>query len=512
MLRYEELDIVLKIKKLSLKWKIFGYLLGLAALLLAVLWLCQTVYLESFYTYIKEKDMESAVEQLKEAVEEEDYESAVYEIARANELSIKIVNQDGDEWLSEQFFPVSAIDKLTKEQLVMYFEEVREKNGQIEFRSGDGMTPAQIQEDIQKKPMPQNIPPDKQNEKGRPIEEHLQNFGRGGQESMVSAQMIEIEDESYLMLVAIQLTPVDATVQTLQVQLIYISIIIIMLALILAFIISRSVSSSIINVNQSAHELAKGNFDVSFEGRDYKEIAELSDTLNYATKELAKSENYQRELIANVSHDLRTPLTMIIAYSEVMRDLPGENSPENIQVVIEEAQRLTNLVNDMLDISKLQSGVLEVEKKRYNLTESINRVLERYSKLKEQERYQIQFIADCSVYVCADEYKIFQVLYNLINNAINYTGEDKKVTVEQIVKKDKVRIEVRDTGAGIPDEELENVWERYYKIDKVHKRAVKGTGLGLSICKNILKLHNAEYGVESKEMQGSIFWFELDIC
>ena len=165
----------------------------------------------------------------------------------------------------------------------------------------------------------------------------------------------------------------------------------------------------------------------------------------------------------------------------------------------------------MLDVSKLQAGVLQLEKRVYNLTESINGVMERYVKLKEQDQYQIQFLSEERVFVCADEYKIFQVLYNLINNAINYTGEDKKVVVEQIVKDGKVRIEVRDTGAGIPEEELDNVWERYYKVDKVHKRAIQGTGLGLSICKNILKLHQAEYGVESRQGCGSTFWFELEI-
>ena len=119
-----------------------------------------------------------------------------------------------------------------------------------------------------------------------------------------------------------------------------------------------------------------------FEGKDYREVAELSDTLNATAKELGKNESLRRELIANVSHDLRTPLTMIIAYAEVMRDLPGENTPENVQVVIDEAGRLTNLVNDMLDMSKLQAGVMEKNDTVYNLTESIESVLERYNKLK----------------------------------------------------------------------------------------------------------------------------------
>jgi signal transduction histidine kinase len=308
-----------------------------------------------------------------------------------------------------------------------------------------------------------------------------------------------------------QLTPVDATVNTLRIELVWITAIMVLLSLVIALLISRQVSKSFIKMNESAKELAKGNFDVRFEGKDYKEVAELSDTLNATAVELGKNEGLRRELIANVSHDLRTPLTMIIAYAEVMRDLPGENSPENVQVVIDEAERLTNLVNDMLDISKLQAGVLEKNAAVYNLTESIESVFGRYNKLKEQDGYTILFEYDQKIMVEADEYKIFQVIYNLINNAINYTGPDKTIWVRQIVKDGSVRIEVTDSGMGIAPEDLPYVWDRYYKVDKSHKRAVMGTGLGLSIVKNVLELHNAAYGVESTVGAGSTFWFELKI-
>ena len=250
---------------------------------------------------------------------------------------------------------------------------------------------------------------------------------------------------------------------------------------------------------------------MKFDGTSYKEIAQLSDTLNHTTQELAKAEGLQRELVANVSHDLRTPLTMITAYAEVMRDLPGENTPENVQVVIDEAKRLTSLVNDLLDVSKLQAGVTELDAKEYDLTESIESVLLRYSKFLEQNGYTIDFEYDRHVMVVADEYKIYQVIYNLVNNAINYTGDDKLVVVRQRVLGSIVRIEVIDTGKGIAPEEINNVWERYYKVDKNHKRAVMGTGLGLSIVKNILKLHNFKYGVNSQLDKGTTFWFEVKL-
>ena len=202
---------------------------------------------------------------------------------------------------------------------------------------------------------------------------------------------------------------------------------------------------------------------------------------------------------------------MITGYGEVMRDLPGENTPENIQIIIDEATRLSTLVNDLLDLSKIQSGAIQPEKSEFCLTDSIKNIFTRYAKLKEQDGYNILFESDEDVYIFADELKISQVIYNLVNNEVNYVGEDKTVIVTQKVNGKKVLIEVTDHGDGIPPEKLEYIWDRYYKVDKEHKRGVIGTGLGLSIVKGILDSHNARYGVRSTLGKGSTFWFELDI-
>jgi len=306
------------------------------------------------------------------------------------------------------------------------------------------------------------------------------------------------------------ITPINATVETLRVQLMYITLIMLALSLTLAFLISRKISRPIIQINQTAKLLANGDYDVHFAGHDFLEISELSNTLNYAAVELSKVEALRRELIANISHDLRTPLTMITGYAEVMRDLPGENTPENVQIIIDEAKRLTTLVNDILDLSKLQSGVQSLTPSVFNLTGNIREIIGRYSKLMEQNGYKIKFICGGDVFVNADQVKINQVVYNLINNAVNYTGPDKQVTVCQNAYDSKVKIEVIDSGEGIPEEQLPYIWNRYYKVDKKHKRAAVGTGLGLSIVKTILDMHHANYSVISSVGQGSIFWFELD--
>ena len=165
----------------------------------------------------------------------------------------------------------------------------------------------------------------------------------------------------------------------------------------------------------------------------------------------------------------------------------------------------------MLDLSKLQSGAIELETEQVCITDEINEIFRRYTKLVEQEGYNLSFKFDKNVYVNADRIKLGQVIYNFINNAINHCGEDKTVIVTQKANDKRVRIEVEDHGEGIPEDKLEYIWDRYYKVDKEHKRGVIGTGLGLSIVKNILDLHGAKYGVKSKQGSGSVFWFEMDI-
>ena len=314
----------------------------------------------------------------------------------------------------------------------------------------------------------------------------------------------------YVLMMDSEIVPLDATVRTLEMQFGWIMCMLIMGALIIALAISRVICSPLEKMSRSARKLAKGDYNEKFIGGGYREAEELAEALNYASEELAKTDNLQKELVANISHDLRTPLTMIKGYSEVMRDIPGENNPENVQVIIDETERLTELVNDVLDLSKIRAGTRKPEPETFDLTETVRAVLTRYEKLTEKDNYSINFIADENVYVTADRTMILQVVYNLVNNALNYTGEDKRVSIDQSVWDNRVRISVMDTGKGIAPEDIPYIWDRYYKVDKVHKRAMIGTGLGLSIVKGILESHGASYGVESKVGEGSNFWFELE--
>ena len=153
-----------------------------------------------------------------------------------------------------------------------------------------------------------------------------------------------------------------------------------------------------------------------------------------------------------------------------------------------------------------------MDNKVFNLTSCIKDIFKRYTKLVEQDNYKIVFEYDTDVYIYADELRISQVMYNLINNAVNYCGDDKTVVVRQSINKSKVCIEVIDHGQGIENDKLQYIWDRYYKVDKQHKQAVIGTGLGLSIVKNILNQYDAQYGVKTKIGQGSDFWWMFDIA
>ena len=182
---------------------------------------------------------------------------------------------------------------------------------------------------------------------------------------------------------------------------------------------------------------------------------------------------------------------------------------QHVNVIIEESDRLAALVNDILDPSKLENSI-NLDKRRFDISEKLADVLTRYTVLSEQKGYKFYLSIDEPHYIEADVIKIEQVLYNLINNAVNYTGESKTIYITQLKRDKNVRIEITDTGDGIDEELLPLIFDRYYRAEK-HKREVVGTGLGLSIVKQILKQHNFPFGVQSTKGVGSTFWFEAPI-
>lgn len=309
----------------------------------------------------------------------------------------------------------------------------------------------------------------------------------------------------------VSLVPLDSSISILKKQFIYVSVVVLVLSLMIAYFISKKISRPIEKMNKSAALLAQGDYDVTFTTNvDISEIQTLSNTLNQAKEELSKTEALRREFMANVSHDLKTPLTMIRAYAEMVRDLTYKNKEkreENLNVIMKEADRLNILVNDILELTKIQSGTQPLNLSSFELDLFLKNILKQYQIYETQQHYQISYTGIENVFVCADVKRMEQVLYNLINNAINYTGDDKKISVVVTEEDEFYRISVNDTGKGIKEEEIPHIWDRYYKVDKNYSRVAVGTGVGLSIVKSILEQHQFPYGVISKKNSGSNFYF-----
>ena len=308
------------------------------------------------------------------------------------------------------------------------------------------------------------------------------------------------------------LVPVDSTVSILKSQLVYVILLVLILSFIIGYFISKKISNPIMKINEDAKKMAEGDYNFKFTTtEDIYEINELVDTLNYAKTELSKTDELKRDLMANVSHDLKTPLTMIKAYAEMVRDLTyddKEKREKNLKIIIEETDRLNLLVNDILDLSALQSNN-KLECEDFDLIKLINKVIARFNILTEKEGYKFNFTYPKEeIMVNADKKRIYQVIYNLINNAINYTGDDKNVYIDIACKGKVYEVRIRDTGKGIDNSKLKFIWDKYYHNEKKHKRNEYGTGLGLSIVKNILLNHKFKYGVSSSK-SGTTFYFEI---
>ncbi len=488
----------MKHKRISVKWKFVLYMMTFLLILLGLLWLFQVVLFENIYKSIKTGELRSAADSIAEnaQLDVKEIDILAERIAQNNEICVMLFNSEGRLIVSKDMLSDCLIHKMSSDGIYQLVQSAMNDGGEhlSRFQLNSFRNSNYSEESYHG-----NVPSD----------------DKGLSESIIFTKIVELPDTDRNLIIILNSTvaPVGSTVLTLKTELLILSVIMLVTAILLSLILAKRVSKPIIELNKGAKQLAVGKYDAHFSAEGYREISELSDSLEFAQSELRKTENLQRELIANISHDLRTPLTMIEGYAEMLRDIPGENTPENIQIIIDESKRLTSLVNDVLEISRLQSGTQELVYSDFALTETVRQIIERFSKLCGKDGWQIDFEYGSEVTVYADALRITQVIYNFINNAITHSGDSKTVKVKQTVKcidgKNKVRIEVTDYGDGIAENDLPYIWDRYYKVDKHHRRAADGSGLGLSIVKGILDLHGAEYGVVSELGIGSTFWFEL---
>lgn len=455
-------------KKTSIQAKTLAFLLIFNLVIILLLWICQISIFDIYYEKAQIDSMDEIISSLKD-VDDENRALMLQEIAYKNEVCIGVLEDSNIVETYNTNLNGCAIGTKKVEVLMNKFINSKEKVKAYRF----------VNEDKE-----------------------------------VSAILYGIYDKNSYTFIYSNLQDISDFTLIIKKQIMYIFIVSIFVAVIISVFLSTKITYPITNITKKAKKLGSGDFDIEYDESGIKEIDELSETLYEAQKELVKTDELRRDLMANVSHDLKTPLTMIKAYAEMIRDISYKNPEkmnEHLAIIVDETDRLTVLVNDILDLSKMQSNADTLQLEKFDLAKEIHNIVKKYQIIKETEKYVINVNMPDEIIITADKKKLIQVIYNLVNNAINYTGEDKQVTINVIKSKKYYLVEIKDTGKGIKESEIKYIWNKYYKNDKNHQRNVVSTGLGLSIVKQILELHSYEYGVNSIYKQGTTFYFKIKI-
>ena len=265
-------------------------------------------------------------------------------------------------------------------------------------------------------------------------------------------------------------------------------------------------------ISEAARQYALGNLTYEIPVRTHDEMGYLSASLNYMAAQLKDMDDYQKKIVANVSHDFRSPLTSIKGYLEAMADgtIPPELYEKYIGIILFETERLTDLTRDLLTLNEFDTKELLLDKQEFDIQETVKDTAASFEAVCTPRHISIELLLmPGSVIVYADRRKIQQVLYNLIDNAIKFSDADSTVTVEINEKNDKTFVSVKDQGIGIPKKNLNKIWERFYKSDLSRGKDKKGTGLGLSIVKEVIQAHDEHINVVSTEGVGTEFIFSL---
>jgi signal transduction histidine kinase len=284
---------------------------------------------------------------------------------------------------------------------------------------------------------------------------------------------------------------------------------------IFTYYLSIKITSPLREMNRVALHIAKGQFDQRVHIKSRDELGELGEMFNYMAQELSSVDRLRKDIVSNVSHDLRSPLTSIHGFVTAFLDdtIPNERKRHYLTIMKDQTERMIKLVNDLLDMAKIEAGQLEIRSVNFNLSELIRQVVARMEAefVKKQVNVQLMSEEAHDIHVLADPDRMDQVIVNLIQNALQISSSGSSVKIMLKQETAAAVFSIRDDGPGINQEDIESIWERFYKTDKARAKTV-GTGIGLSIVKNILVLHQTDIQVESEVGKGTTFVFKLPIA
>ncbi len=340
-------------------------------------------------------------------------------------------------------------------------------------------------------------------------------------------------DNGNPVLIRVALESIQESVAVFEKLLAFTGIFAVIISIILVYFVTRRITEPIVQLTDISERMAQLDFDVKYQVTGDNEIEQLgahinqlSTTLEKTISELKSANNelqmdivrkerideMRKDFLSNVSHELKTPLALIQGYAEGLQECVSEDPDSRrfyTEVIIDEADKMNQLVKKLLTLNQLEFGNEVVTVERFDLTELVHGVINNASILLEQNEIMLHLTEVEPLYVWADEFKIEEVLTNYLSNAIHHCDGERRIEISYLQKAERVRVNVFNTGAHIPVEDIEKIWVKFYKVDKARTREYGGSGIGLSIVKAIMESLHQECGVENTT-DGVLFWFELD--
>ena len=457
-----------------------------------VLWLLQTVFLQKFYNGMIIRNTVKVAGKISSESQSGDISSYIDDVSRENSVLIFVTDTDGnvlyssDEYKKGHRF-IADYNEWSDERMEM------NRHNHYHYRS----LPEYYKAFINDVTASENGESEMQTE-----------------DIYVYGKLIDLygSDEKAVLYVGTTLNAVGSAARIIRILLVWVTLLSVVVGFVLALFMSKSFSKPVSQLNEKAHKLGEKDDDMAFSEGFCTELDELNKTLDTTSEKLKKNREFQNELLANVSHDLRTPLTMIKGYAEMIIDISREDEKqcaEDVAVIVEETDRLTALVNEILEYSELQMFDHETVMNDVDLSETVTSVADSFEKLYSKEGYVFERSITDDIHVKGNVSRLQRAVYNMLDNAVRHAGEDKWTGISLRTDNDKAIIEISDHGSGIAPDELEHIWDRYYTK---RQRSGKGvSGLGLAIVKQIVSQHNGVCKAESGVGIGSVFSIELDI-
>ncbi|EWG08504.1 sensor histidine kinase [Cytobacillus firmus] len=284
-------------------------------------------------------------------------------------------------------------------------------------------------------------------------------------------------------------------------------IIAVCLTLIIIVFLSKALARPLINMKEATYQISRGNFSVSLPQNGDDELSDLAHSISRLANDLKYLKQERIDFLASISHELRTPLTYIKGYADIVhrRNLSIEDRDKYLNIIREEANRLSDLIKDLFDLAKMDKNSFIIQKRHLDLTDFILKIKQKFTPAFQEKEMELKVVCPEELFIMADPSRLEQIIFNLLDNAIKYSPSGSKTLLTVSTKKKDVYIKIKDSGKGIPEEDLPYILNRFYRVDKSRTRSLGGTGLGLSIVKELVLAHGGKISVKSKEGKGTEF-------